>query len=201
MKFSAGLYFAFPTPTFASAFVVFNGVGILSTTLLAFNFGSKLARRWIVYSTRDFVGSVTCVCSRKGRLMFDVERYRMSSNSPSGGMKLIDLSESNLPRRTHWWNWQSSSSTALSDFGALPSLGNVRVTATAASWPTRFRDRTNHSPLLQDQLVVQAELALWRSAQVRPHQDLTIDICSEHGAYRHQQRIRILCVVPSPGKQ
>lgn len=133
MKFSAGLYFAFPTPTFASAFVVFNGVGILSTTLLAFNFGSKLARRWIVYSTRDFVGSVTCVCNRKGRLMFDVERYRMSSNSPSGGMKLIDRSESNLPRRTHWWNWQSSSSTALSDFGALPSLRNVSVTATAAS--------------------------------------------------------------------
>jgi hypothetical protein len=41
----------------------------------------------------------------------------MSSNSPSGGMKLMDRSESNLPNRTHWWNWQSSSSTALSDLG------------------------------------------------------------------------------------
>jgi len=41
----------------------------------------------------------------------------MSSNSPSGGMKDIDRSESNLPSRTHWWNWQSSSSTALSDLG------------------------------------------------------------------------------------
>jgi hypothetical protein len=27
--------------------------------------------------------------------------YLMSSNSPSGGMKLIDRSESNLPNRTH----------------------------------------------------------------------------------------------------
>ena len=41
---------------------------------------------------------------------------RMSSNSPSGGMNEIDRSESNLPSRTHWWNWQSSSSTAPSDF-------------------------------------------------------------------------------------
>lgn len=32
----------------------------------------------------------------------------MSSYSPSGGMKLILRSESNLLRRTHWWNVQSS---------------------------------------------------------------------------------------------
>ena len=36
----------------------------------------------------------------------------MSSNSPSGGMKLIVRSESNSFKRTHWWNWQSSNSTA-----------------------------------------------------------------------------------------
>jgi hypothetical protein len=69
-----------------------------------------------VYSTRDLVGSVTCVCSLNGRLILDVDRYLpistshkcemddphlMSSNSPSGGMKLIDRSESNLPNRTH----------------------------------------------------------------------------------------------------
>jgi len=36
----------------------------------------------------------------------------ISSNSPSGGTKLIVRSESNSFNRTHWWNWQSSSSTA-----------------------------------------------------------------------------------------
>ena len=70
----------------------------------------------MTYSTRDLVGSVTCVWRRKGRAMLEVERYLgvshdsaddkekthfMSSNSPSGGMKLIDRSESNLPSRTH----------------------------------------------------------------------------------------------------
>lgn len=81
ITFSAGTYFAFPTPTFVATFVVFNGVGIRSTTLLALSFGSKAARRWIVYSTRDFVGSVTCVCRRKGRLMLVVERYLRSANA------------------------------------------------------------------------------------------------------------------------
>ena len=35
----------------------------------------------------------------------------ISSNSPSGGMKDIVLSESNFPSFTHWWNWQSSKVT------------------------------------------------------------------------------------------
>jgi len=75
MTFSPGTYFAFPTPTLVLTLVVLRGVGILRTTLLAFSFGSNAARKWIVYSTRDLVGSVTCVCRRKGRLMLDVERY------------------------------------------------------------------------------------------------------------------------------
>jgi len=114
--FSAGTYLALPIGTFTCAPVVLRGVGILRTTLFAFNFPSKFALRCIVYSTRDLVGSVTCVCSLNGRLMLDVDRYLlistsakaqmdgphlMSSNSPSGGMKLIDRSESNLPNRTH----------------------------------------------------------------------------------------------------
>lgn len=73
--FSAGTYLAFPMGTLTCAPVVLRGVGILRTTLLAFSFPSKFARKCIVYSTRDFVGSVTCVCSLKGRLMLDVDRY------------------------------------------------------------------------------------------------------------------------------
>jgi len=101
MWFSPGTYFALPTPTLHSTLVVLRGVGIFKTTLFAFSFASNVARNWIVYSTRDFVGSTTCAWRRKGRLMLDVERYRMSSNSPSGGIKLMDRSESNLPNLTH----------------------------------------------------------------------------------------------------
>jgi hypothetical protein len=114
--FSAGTYLAFPIGTFTCAPVVLRGVGIRRTTLFALSLPSKFARRCIVYSTRDLVGSVTCVCSLNGRLILDVDRYLpismtlriemdhahlMSSNSPSGGMKLIERSESNLPNRTH----------------------------------------------------------------------------------------------------
>ncbi len=34
--------------------------------------------------------------------------HLMSSYSPSGGMKEIACSVSNLLSLTHWWNWQSS---------------------------------------------------------------------------------------------
>ena len=37
----------------------------------------------------------------------------MRSNAPSGGMKEMVRSFSNLDRRTHWWNFMSSRSTAL----------------------------------------------------------------------------------------
>lgn len=41
----------------------------------------------------------------------------MSSNSPSGGIKLMECSVSNLLNLTHWWNWQSSITTT-----GLPDL-------------------------------------------------------------------------------
>lgn len=59
MTFSPGTYFALPIPTLLLTPVVFSGVGILNTTLLAFNLESKAARRWMVYSTRDLEGSTT----------------------------------------------------------------------------------------------------------------------------------------------
>ena len=39
--------------------------------------------------------------------------YDINSNSPSGGMKDIVLSFSNLDNLTHWWNLTSSNSTLL----------------------------------------------------------------------------------------
>ena len=42
----------------------------------------------------------------------------MSSYSPSGGIKEIACSVSNLLSLTHWWNWQSSIAIALLDLVA-----------------------------------------------------------------------------------
>ena len=46
--------------------------------------------------------------------------HLMSSNSPSGGMKLMLLSDSNLLSLTHWWKVQSSMATLLRSL--LPDL-------------------------------------------------------------------------------
>lgn len=75
ITFSPGTYFAFPTTTLHSTFVVFKGVGIRRTIPLAFSLASKLALRLMVYSTFDFPTSLTMGWRRKGRLMLVVERY------------------------------------------------------------------------------------------------------------------------------
>ena len=47
--------------------------------------------------------NVTCPVTQD-----DITHYFISSNSPSGGMKLMLRSVSNLLSLTHWWNVQSS---------------------------------------------------------------------------------------------
>ena len=130
--FSAGTYLALPFATLQSTVVVFNGVGILSTTLVADSLFPKFALTVTAYETCVVPISFTVGMTRNGSLILDVHRYlpgRMiilvkvlrdtsktvhliSSNSPSGGIKLIVRVESNSVSRTHWWNRQSSSSTA-----------------------------------------------------------------------------------------
>lgn len=75
IMFSAGTYFALPIPTLHSTLAALSGVGILITTLLALNLGGNMLRTWTVYSTRDLPISSTMGCTRKGRLMLDVDRY------------------------------------------------------------------------------------------------------------------------------
>ena len=82
--FSAGTYFAFPTTTLHSTFVVFSGVGILNTIPFALSLASKLALRLIVYSTLDFETSLTIGWRRKGRLMLVVERYLVQDDEVRG---------------------------------------------------------------------------------------------------------------------
>lgn len=53
--------------------------------------------------------------------------HRMSSNSPSGGMKLMVLVLLKSCSRTHWWNRQSSSSTASLVPCSLLSITNLSL--------------------------------------------------------------------------
>ena len=48
--------------------------------------------------------SLTSGMTRNGRAMSFVVRYRINSYSPSGGMKEMACSVSNLDNFTHWWN-------------------------------------------------------------------------------------------------
>ena len=59
IAFSAGTYFALPAVTRVLILAVLSGVGILITTLLAYNFGEKFAFTVIRYSTRDLPISLT----------------------------------------------------------------------------------------------------------------------------------------------
>ena len=76
---------------------------------------------------RHFEGGGISRCSKISRkysnrtwYMWCVRTYLMSSNSPSGGMKLMLLSDSNLLSLTHWWKVQSSMATLLRSL--LPDL-------------------------------------------------------------------------------
>lgn len=103
----------------------------------------------------------------------------MSSNSPSGGMKEMDRSESNLPSRTHWWNWQSSSSTAPSSVFVLSLPERFRM---SAQHGCGGKVRQAHARLGENELVVETELALGGSREVCAHEDLAVNVRTEDGA-------------------
>lgn len=84
--------------------------------------------------------------------------HLISSNSPSGGIKLIVRSESNLPSLTHWWNWQSSNSTDPSSWLApsalLRSLHHSKHRARlisqdlqSISWATSLKHTDSREPI------------------------------------------------------
>jgi len=75
ITFSAGTYFAFPVATLQSADVVFNGVGIRRTMLVAESLLPKLALTVTVYCTCVVPISVTDGIILRGSLTFEVERY------------------------------------------------------------------------------------------------------------------------------
>lgn len=62
----------------------------------------------------------------KGSLMSCVVRYFMSSQVPSGGTNEMALSVSNLPSRTHWWNWMSSMATTVRPLNGKRQLEDRR---------------------------------------------------------------------------
>ncbi len=91
------------------------GVGIRRHKPVALNFESNAAFTVIVYDTLEVPFSETVGMTLMGRCIPDVDRYLyererqeqmtklsyfMSSNSPSGGMKLMIRSDSNSSSRT-----------------------------------------------------------------------------------------------------
>lgn len=79
ITFSAGTYFAFPFCTLQSTLVVFKGVGIRRTTLVADNLGLKFVRMLTIYDTWVVPISVTVGNTLSGKLMFEVDRYLLKS--------------------------------------------------------------------------------------------------------------------------
>ncbi len=77
-----------------------DGQNYTGSTTLFLTFSSICAMIVTSMFTKDFP-SCTAGIIRKGRLMLLVTRYLINSNSPSGGIKVMDLSASNFPKRTH----------------------------------------------------------------------------------------------------
>ncbi len=73
--FSAGAYLALPFCTLQSTVVVFRGVGIRKTTLVAESLLLKLVFTVMLYETCVVPISFTVGITRKGSLTLDVERY------------------------------------------------------------------------------------------------------------------------------
>mmetsp|Transcript_20203 Transcript_20203/g.48210 ORF Transcript_20203/g.48210 Transcript_20203/m.48210 type:complete len:236 (-) Transcript_20203:555-1262(-) len=109
----SGAYLALPTEALKEGESASGGTGIEISTLFATERCLNCERALIIYSMRlPLYGSTTASIQISGRT-WDERRYDMSSNSPSGGMKLMVRSFSKRARRTHWWNLMSSISTAL----------------------------------------------------------------------------------------
>ena len=64
-----------------------------------------------------------------GMPIYNYSYYLISSYSPSGGMKLMLCSASNLLNLTHWCSWQSSIA-----MDVLPDLPNKQVCLVSPSW-------------------------------------------------------------------
>ncbi|QBZ55023.1 hypothetical protein PoMZ_10739 [Pyricularia oryzae] len=102
----------------------------------------------------------------KGRFTFSVARYRMSSNSPSGGTKLMIRSESNFPSLTHWWNWQSSSVTLPA--AALVALLPMRFPDGRLIMPSPSRRSRSFSPNLHSGVPERyARMTIWPVTSAR----------------------------------
>lgn len=104
----SGSYFALPTSVLQVTDAVFFGHGIFTTTFVALSVLSKIDLSLSL--TYSFCGLI-CVMtgmSLKGRLMLSLIRYYIRSKTPSGGIKVMERSLSNLGSFTHWWNFISS---------------------------------------------------------------------------------------------
>mmetsp|Transcript_19252 Transcript_19252/g.37477 ORF Transcript_19252/g.37477 Transcript_19252/m.37477 type:complete len:261 (-) Transcript_19252:155-937(-) len=107
----SGSYLALPAAVVVVHLEVLGGTGM---RMMMFRPVTELncALTLMLISRRVRPSSLTIGCTLKGRLMFSLTRYFISTNSPSGGIKVTARSLSNFPSFTHWWKLTSSISMA-----------------------------------------------------------------------------------------
>mmetsp|Transcript_19767 Transcript_19767/g.36789 ORF Transcript_19767/g.36789 Transcript_19767/m.36789 type:complete len:268 (-) Transcript_19767:563-1366(-) len=127
MEDSSGTYLALPIVHLILHLAVLLGTGIFKVTEEAKSFSEKVAVHFTLIDTLVWPSSWIAAMMRKGRLMLSVTLYFMSSNSPSGGMKVIVRSASKRPRETQRWKVQSSMLTP--DFPALAEFLSFSTTS------------------------------------------------------------------------
>jgi len=159
--FSAGTYFALPLCTLQSTEVVFSGVGIRRTTLVAESLLLKFVLTITLYVTWLVPISFTMGIILSGNLTFDVERY-LEENLVSAKefrKAIYDNIRHELEFSIGRYKTDRASGIEFVQFHALMEPAIIQL------------NRINSSVLafVDNKLVIKTKFALWGSCQVRSH--------------------------------
>mmetsp|Transcript_38186 Transcript_38186/g.96668 ORF Transcript_38186/g.96668 Transcript_38186/m.96668 type:complete len:363 (-) Transcript_38186:244-1332(-) len=120
-------YLALPDVTRMLALLVLSGTGTSSTTLVAYSLLLNDDLTVTVHSSRVLAISLITHSTLKGRLMLSWQRYRISSNSPSGGTNVTTFCDSYVPRLTHWWKVASCAASFSPSLSSGMSLSSALI--------------------------------------------------------------------------
>jgi len=113
IQFWSGTYFTVPTFALKTGESTSGGTGTIISQLLAIDLDLNWVLALTKYSIFDRVKFSTTQSAQIRGFTCVSTLYVIKSNSPSGGIKDMHLSCSNLAKRTHWWNLISSISISL----------------------------------------------------------------------------------------
>lgn len=155
------------------------GTGIVIFT----SFATDRSLNWdftlIRYSILEWACDSTIASTQKRGLMFVVNRYDKSSNSPSGGTKLMTRSLSNRDRETHLWNFTSSISIVF-----MPRGWWLRP-PTSENWSLSLRPRRSSGmPLKRELTWMEPSISERKMVPLAPTNKLTFSITSRKTSLR-----------------